>query len=331
MKKPLIELNNLSKSYKTSSKKLWGKSSIVKAVQNVSLQLYSGESFGLVGESGCGKSTTGQLLMQLIKPTNGKVFYKGEDVSQFSAKRLKAWRKEVQIVFQDPYSSLNPAKTIEWIINEPLEIHKIGSVDERKKKVLQTLEDVGLDSSYLKRKPHELSGGQRQRVAIASALILKPEFIVIDEGVSALDVSVQAQILNLLKELQGKYKITYFFISHDLNVVRYFCDRIAVMYLGEIVEIMYTDEMGRLPEHPYAQALFSSIPHVDNSSTEALVLKGELPSPSNPPTGCSFHTRCPFVKEICKSEKPKMQMISDSHEVSCHLKGEMTYQSRSAV
>ncbi|MFD1848842.1 ABC transporter ATP-binding protein [Oceanobacillus bengalensis] len=308
----IVEVENLHKHFKQ-------KSSLVKAVNGVSFTLYEGETFGLVGESGCGKSTTGEVLLQLTKQTSGIVKYKGRDVTSFSKKELKNWRKDVQIVFQDPYSSLNPKKNVGWILNEPLRIHQIGNRATRFEKVLRTLEDVGLDASYLERFPHELSGGQRQRVAIASAIILDPVFIVIDEGVSALDVSVQAQILNLLKELQRKYKLTYLFISHDLNVVQYFCDRIAVMYLGEIVEIGKTEEISAAPKHPYAEALFSAIPMHDEDDRR-IVLEGDLPDPSNPPSGCPFHTRCAYALEICRSEKPIARSVGDgTHKVSCHL------------
>lgn len=331
MREPIIEVKGLTKEYTVPRTNFWQKTTHVQAVNKVSLQLYSGESFGLVGESGCGKSTTGQLILQLIKQTSGSIFYKGEDVSQFSSKQLKNWRKEVQIVFQDPYSSLNPKKNIEWILNEPLEIHKIGTKASRKELIAKTLEDVGLDASYAKRMPDELSGGQRQRVAIASAIILKPEFIVIDEGVSALDVSVQAQILNLLKDLQKKYQLTYFFISHDLNVVQYFCDRIAVMYLGEIVEVLETEDVDKMPQHPYARALFSSIPHLIDQGHKSIVLKGDIPSPSNPPSGCTFHTRCPLATEACRTEKPELKLVKENHLVSCHLKKKKTFEKRNAV
>ncbi|MET3698779.1 peptide/nickel transport system ATP-binding protein/oligopeptide transport system ATP-binding protein [Bacillus oleivorans] len=314
---PLLEVNILHKHYKHGKSGLFDKATFVKAVNGVTFSLYPGETFGLVGESGCGKSTTGQVILQLIKQTSGTIKYKGEDISSFSSSKLKEWRKAVQIVFQDPYSSLNPKKTIGWILNEPLVIHKIGNKASREKKILQILEDVGLDASFLNRYPHELSGGQRQRVAIASAIILNPEFIVIDEGVSALDVSVQAQILNLLKKLQKQYKLTYLFISHDLNVVRYFCDRIAVMYLGEIVEIGKAEDFGVKPLHPYADALFSAIPTLDEEH-HRIVLKGDLPNPSNPPSGCPFHTRCPYVLDICKTVKPETKSLREEHLVSCH-------------
>lgn len=310
MTTPILEVKDVHKVFKQGQ-------NTVKAVNGIHFSLYEGEIFGLVGESGCGKSTTGQIVLQLIKQTSGLVKYKGEDVSTFSKRKLKDWRKEVQIVFQDPYSSLNPKKTISWILHEPLQIHKIGTKQEQKRKVLETLEDVGLDDSFLDRYPHELSGGQRQRVAIASALVLNPAFIVIDEGVSALDVSVQAQILNLLKDLQRKYKLTYLFITHDLNVVQYFCDRIAVMYLGEIVEIGKTEEIGTSPKHPYAEALFSAIPMHDGGE-ERIILKGDLPNPANPPTGCPFHTRCPYVMDICRETKPTEYNLSSTHKITCH-------------
>lgn len=274
---PIIEVENVYKYYKQARKSFSDKNKYVKAVNGVSFSLYEGESFGLVGESGSGKSTLGQVILQLIKQTSGTVKYRGKNVSTYTKKELKAWRKQVQIVFQNPYASLNPKKTIGWIMEEPLNIHRIGNKAFRRQRVMEVLEEVGLDHTFMDRYPHELSGGQRQRVAIASAIILEPEFMVIDEGVSALDASVQAQILNLLKRLQRKYRLTYLFISHDLNVVQYFCDRVAVMYLGEIVEIGETEELGRSPRHPYTKALFSSILSLDESE-ELKLLDGDLPS-----------------------------------------------------
>lgn len=274
---PIIEVENVYKYYKQARKSFSDKNKYVKAVNGVSFSLYEGESFGLVGESGSGKSTLGQVILQLIKQTSGTVKYRGKNVSTYTKKELKAWRKQVQIVFQNPYASLNPKKTIGWIMEEPLNIHRIGNKAFRRQRVMEVLEEVGLDHTFMDRYPHELSGGQRQRIAIASAIILEPEFMVIDEGVSALDASVQAQILNLLKRLQRKYRLTYLFISHDLNVVQYFCDRVAVMYLGEIVEIGETEELGRSPKHPYTKALFSSILSLDESE-ELKLLDGDLPS-----------------------------------------------------
>lgn len=274
---PIIEVENVYKYYKQARKSFSDKNKYVKAVNGVSFSLYEGESFGLVGESGSGKSTLGQVILQLIKQTSGTVKYRGKNVSTYTKKELKAWRKQVQIVFQNPYASLNPKKTIGWIMEEPLNIHRIGNKAFRRQRVMEVLEEVGLDHTFMDRYPHELSGGQRQRIAIASAIILEPEFMVIDEGVSALDASVQAQILNLLKRLQRKYRLTYLFISHDLNVVQYFCDRVAVMYLGEIVEIGETEELGRSLKHPYTKALFSSILSLDESE-ELKLLDGNLPS-----------------------------------------------------
>lgn len=318
MSAPFIELHNVHKHYKQNRRSIFDQPSVVKAMNGVSFSLYEGESFGLVGESGSGKSTTGQVILQLLKQTSGSIYYQGTDVTTFTKQQLKSWRKKVQIVFQDPYASLNPKKTIEWILHEPLEIHHIGDKASREEKILETIHDVGLDTSFLDRFPHELSGGQRQRVAIASALVLDPEFIVIDEGVSALDVSVQAQILNLLTKLQKKYNLTYLFISHDLNVVQYFCDRIAIMYLGEIVELGSTEDIGTNPKHPYAEALFSAIPHLDVDE-ERIPLAGELPDPSNPPTGCPFHTRCAKAMDSCKSVKPVVHTMRAGYQVTCHL------------
>lgn len=313
----MIEVKNLYKFYHMPRKKFFSKETSIKAVNGVSFTLREGETFGLVGESGSGKSTTGEIIVQLIKQTSGQVLYKGKDVSKFSASKLKTWRRKVQIVFQDPYASLNPKKTVQWILREPLMIHKMGNRREQDKRIIDMLHDVGLDESFLKRYPHELSGGQRQRVVIAAALILQPEFVVIDEGVSALDVSVQAQILNLLKALQKKYRLTYLFISHDLNVVQYFCDRIAVMYLGEMVEMGTVSDLDE-PKHPYTKALFSSIPTREVNTSET-VLSGEVPSASAIPEGCPFHTRCPFVQERCKHEKPVKHELTTEHTVRCHL------------
>ncbi|WP_217588159.1 ABC transporter ATP-binding protein [Lentibacillus saliphilus] len=329
--KPVLEVEGIHKYYQ--DKKLFGKEqSVVKAVNGVSFSLNKGEAFGLVGESGCGKSTTGKVIAQLIKQTSGVVRFQGQDLAELSAKQLKAWRKQVQIVFQDPYSSLNPKKTLEWILEEPLIIHKLGDKTWRRKRVIQVLADVGLDASFLKRYPHELSGGQRQRIAIAAALVLKPELIVIDEGVSALDVSVQAQILNLLKKLQHKYDLTYIFISHDLNVVQYFCDRIAVMYLGEIVETGTTEDIGDQPKHPYSQALFSAKPTMEGT-TDRIILKGDMPDPAHAPAGCPFHTRCPLAMEQCGHVKPERVQMAGMHHVSCHLyeEGDMSHENRRCI
>ncbi|WP_068673358.1 ABC transporter ATP-binding protein [Oceanobacillus sp. Castelsardo] len=318
MTTPIIEVEDLHKFFKQARKNSLDKNKYVRAVNEVSFSLCEGESFGLVGESGSGKSTLGQVILQLIKQTSGTVKYRGKNVSSFTKKELKAWRRQVQIVFQNPYASLNPKKSIGWTVEEPLHIHKIGDRVFRRQRAIEVLEEVGLDHSFMDRYPHELSGGQRQRIAIATAIILEPEFIVIDEGVSALDVSVQAQILNLLKKLQRKYKLTYLFISHDLNVVQYFCNRIAVMYLGEIIEIGKTVELGSSPKHPYTKGLFSSILSIEEAD-ELKLLEGDLHRFSNDIEACPFHDRCKFAMDICQSVKPKRQKVGNYHEVGCHL------------
>lgn len=315
---PIIQLENVHKTFDVSGPSFLKKRKRVHAVNDISLEIEVGESFGVVGESGCGKSTTGQLVAGLLRTSSGRVLYQGENIAHFTRKELKEWRKEVQIVFQDPYSSLNPKKTIFSIVEEPLMIHKLGQKNERKEKVTQVLADVGIDTSFFDRYPHQLSGGQRQRVAIASALVLEPSFMVIDEGVSALDVSVQAQILNLLQQIQRDYELTYLFISHDLNVIQYFCNRIAVMYLGEIVEIIVPQNIGQSPLHPYAKALFSAIPQVEKEN-QLVRLKGEIPSPIDLPEGCKFQSRCPFVQEKCLREAPLLKVARNKNQVRCHL------------
>lgn len=315
---PLIQLENIHKTFDVPQQSFFEKKKVVHAVNGIHLTLVEGESFGVVGESGCGKSTTGQLIVRLLKPTEGSITYKGRDIATMNRQEMKQWRKEVQIVFQDPYSSLNPRKTVFSIVEEPLRIHRLGNAEQRREKVSRVLQDVGIDESFFKRYPHQLSGGQRQRVAIASALVLDPSFIVIDEGVSALDVSVQAQILNVLKKIQKQYQLTYLFISHDLNVIQYFCDRIAVMYLGEIVEIIERDNVGKTPVHPYAKALFSAIPQVDQKGALTL-LEGEIPSPIDLPLGCKFSTRCPYMQETCLQKSPTLDPLANGNAVRCHF------------
>lgn len=309
----LISIKNLNKEFKSNGK-------TVHAVNNVSLDIYKGETLGLVGESGCGKSTLGNMLVHLHTPTSGDIFYEGREISRLKAKDVKQLYKKIQIIFQDPYSSLDPKKTIGWLIEEPLIIHKIGSQkEEREKIMLDIMEVVGMDRSYLKKYPNQLSGGQRQRVAIAIALVLNPEFVVCDEAVSALDVSVQAQVLNLLKSLQEKFSLTYLFISHNLNVVSYMSDRVGVMYLGEIVELGDVAEISENPLHPYSQALFSASLGVEKSTEARIILKGDLPSPSNPPSGCPFHTRCFAAMDKCKDCKPQLKNMGNGHWCACHL------------
>ncbi len=318
--KNLLEVKNLKKYFPVKRKKIREKKRYVKAVDGVSFAIKEGETLGLVGESGCGKSTAGQALIRLIEPTSGEIIFNDKNIT-YGKKILKDLvRKEMQIIFQDPYSTLNPRKKIGWTLREPLVINKVGSLKEQDKKIDEMLDVVGFDTTYKKRYPHELSGGQRQRVGIARALMLNPQFIVADEPVSALDVSVQSQVLNLMKDLQTKFDLTYLFISHDLNVVEYLSDRVAVMYLGKIIEIADVEEIYRKPLHPYTQSLLSSIPStkIDNDK-ERIILEGDVPSPLNPPSGCPFHPRCPQAMDICSKGEPMYREIAKGHKVSCHL------------
>ena len=308
-RQPLIELKDVTKTYHD------GKRKDVFAVSNFNLTLYEGETLGLVGESGCGKSTIGNMLVHLFTPDEGAILFHGQDIASMNEREFHPLRKEIQMVFQDPYSSLNPRKKIGWLLEEPLKIHrKDMKKEELKAKVEEILKAVGLDAEYANRYPKELSGGQRQRVSIALAFLMKPSFIVADEPVSALDVSVQAQILNLMRELQEKYKLTSLFISHDLGVVSYLSDRIGVMYLGHLVELGTTKEILEHPAHPYTKALF----HANEK-----VVVGEIPSPSDPPSGCPFHTRCEYCTERCKTEMPQMRTLLgdeyDVHIAACHF------------
>jgi len=294
------------------------KAGVVKAVDDVSFEIMKGETFGVVGESGCGKSTLGRALVRLLKPTEGEITLDGKAIAELKGEELKQMRKDAQIIFQDPSASLNPRRTIKQILMEPFEIHGMkGDVEARIQELIQL---VGLDTYHLSRYPHELSGGQKQRVGIARALALEPKIIICDEAVSALDVSVQAQVLNLLQELKEKLGLTYFFISHNLNVVYQVSDRVAVMYLGKIVEIADYAQLYEKRYHPYTEALLSAIPQVGaGEKSERIRLEGELPSPSNPPSGCRFHTRCPKVCERCMKEEPVFREIEAGHYVACHL------------
>ena len=291
----------------------------VKAVQNISFELKKGETLGLVGESGCGKSTLGRCLIRLIEPTSGKIFYKGEDITHVDANRLRDLRKNLQIIFQDPYASLNPRMTIGSILEEPLIIHNLYPDEKlRKNRVRELIDLVGLRPEHLTRYPHEFSGGQRQRVGIARALAVNPEIIICDEPVSALDVSIQAQVLNLLMELQQKLGLTYIFIAHDLKVVEHVSNKVAVMYLGEIVEMADADELYRNPQHPYTKALLSAIPVPDpKPRAERTILTGDVPSPISPPPGCYFNPRCPIADKNCSVQKPELRQTSTGHFVSC--------------
>lgn len=293
----------------------------VKAVDDVSLVVRKGETLGLVGESGCGKSTLGRTLIRLYEPTAGEIKFHNKDFLTLSGKELRSIRKNIQMIFQDPYASLDPRMTVGQVIEQPFVIHNLLTKSEREKRVKELLELVGLRPSHINRYPHEFSGGQRQRIAIARAIALNPELIICDEPVSALDVSIQAQILNLLEDLQQKLGLTYIFISHDLSVIEHVCDRIAVMYLGKIVEIASRDELYERPQHPYTQALLSSIPKIGEGKKKMIkMLSGEIPSPINPPSGCTFHTRCPYVMDVCKTHKPELLPVAGSTQMAACFK-----------
>ena len=319
-KKVLLEVQKVKKEFVTS-KSLTGKPlKIVHAVDSVDLTIYEGETIGVVGESGCGKSTLGRCILQLIRPTAGNVLYRGEDITKLNKEQMRQMRRKMQLIFQDPYASLNPRMTVLELIMAPLEAFGIGTMEERVQRVKEIMELVGMPENMMNRYPHEFSGGQRQRIVIARALVLNPEFVVCDEPVSALDVSVRAQVLNLIQELKKKKHLTYMFISHDLSVVKYISDRIAVMYLGRIVEIAEKNELYNNPQHPYTKALLSAIPipDVDNKMKRE-ILTGDVPSPLNPPSGCYFHTRCKYATERCKTECPALRDVGNGHMVACHL------------
>ncbi len=321
----LVAVENLTKHYPQGGG-LFGKSRTVKAVDGVSFTIDEGQTLGLVGESGCGKSTLGRALLRLHEPTSGKIVIDGTDVTSLGAAPLRAFRRRAQIIFQDPYASLNPRMTVQQILSEPLQIHHLDG--DHVERVGRLLDRVGLRRDVAARYPHEFSGGQRQRIGIARALAVEPRFIVADEPISALDVSIQAQIVNLLVDLQAERKLTYLFISHDLKIVEHLCDRVAVMYLGRIVELATASELYRRPRHPYTLALLSAVPMLSVPQAERkrrIVLEGDLPSPSNPPTGCAFHPRCPRYAEknrpeICRAQVPALSVVGDaSHSVACHF------------
>lgn len=314
----LVEAQNLTKYYPIRRRRLFEKQKYLKAVEELNFQIPKGSTFGLVGESGCGKSTTGQMLADIFPATSGRIIYDGQDLTKMTRTHKRSIQRKIQIVLQDPYSSLDPKRTIGWILEEPLKIHTKLKKQERREKVRIILETVGLDESYAGRYPGELSGGQRQRVNIAAALMLDPEFVIADESVSALDVSVQAQILNLFKKLQWERKLTYLFISHDLNVVQYMSDYIGVMYLGHLVECGTVEDICDNPVHPYTKALLSAIPRERNNGRNRVVLKGEVPDQVHTPEGCPFHTRCAKAGIKCNCENPGLRKISETHFVSCH-------------
>ena len=315
-KETLVRADHVKVYFKGKSRK----DGTVKAVDDVSLDIRKGETFGVVGESGCGKSTLGRTLIRLIDPTDGHIYLNGEDISKRRGADLKAMRRKMQTIFQDPSACLNPRRTVRQILMEPFEIHKMDKDQDVEARIMELLQLVGLDSYHLSRYPHELSGGQKQRIGIARALALKPDLIVCDEAVSALDVSVQAQVLNLLQELKQKLGLTYFFISHNLNVVYQVSDRVGVMYLGKMVEIADYDQLYEKRYHPYTEALLSAIPQVNQEDRkERIHLEGEVPSPTDPPSGCRFHTRCPKACDRCKAEEPALREIAPGHLVACHL------------
>lgn len=314
----LIEVKNLKQYFPVASNKMFEKK-YVKAVDDISFFINKGETFGLVGESGCGKTTTGRTILRLNKPTSGQIIYDGKDITNVN---MKPYRKKMQIVFQDPYASLDPRMTVGDIVGEAIDIHKLAkNKTERKEKIVSLLERVGLNSEHANRYPHEFSGGQRQRIGIARALAVNPEFIVCDEPISALDVSIQAQVVNMFEELQQELGLTYLFIAHDLSIVKHISDRIGVMYLGKIVELGTSNEIAFESLHPYTKSLISAIPIPDpeiNRTRKRIVLEGDVPSPVNPPSGCRFRTRCPYATELCAEKEPEFIEASPGHFVACH-------------
>ncbi len=316
--KPLIEVKDLKKYFPVHGG-AFKKPQFVQAVDGVSFAIQRGETLGLVGESGCGKSTIGRTMLRLYEPTAGNIFFDGKDITHVN---MTPYRRRMQIIFQDPYASLDPRMTVGDIVGEPLDIHRIfKSRDERNEKVLGLLDLVGLNSEHMNRYPHEFSGGQRQRISIARSMALSPEFLVCDEPISALDVSIQAQVINMLMELQQKLNLTYLFIAHDLSVVRHISNRVGVMYLGSLVELTEAQSLYVKPLHPYTQALLSAIPIPDpniSRGRKRIVLQGDVPSPINPPEGCKFHTRCPYAREACKFQRPTMKEIEPGHFCACH-------------
>ena len=315
---PILKIDNLKKWFPISGG-LFSPKHYVKAVDGVSFAIKSGETFGIVGESGCGKSTLGRTILRLLEPSEGKIYFEDRDIAFVKHKDLQKLRRDLQIIFQDPYASLNSRMTVGKTIEEPLVIHRIGTKNERKEKVEYLLETVGLSKDSILKYPHEFSGGQRQRIGVARALVLNPKLIICDEPVSALDVSIQSQILNLLNELQANFSLTYVFISHDLSVVHYISNRVAVMYLGKIVELATKEDLFNNPFHPYTKALLSAILHPEvDIKKERIILEGDVLSPVNPPSGCCFRTRCKYAEQICSEQGPELKEVNLEHYVACH-------------
>ena len=318
---PLLEVKHLKKHFPIKGGVFSKTIGYVYAVDDVNFTLSKGETLGLVGESGCGKSTTGRTILRLIEPTDGAIHFEGQDITTLDKSAMRALRREMQIIFQDPYASLNPRMTVGSIIGEPLEIHKIAKGAEKEERVASLLQKVGLRAEDMRKYPHEFSGGQRQRIGIARALALNPKLIVCDEPVSALDVSIQAQVINLLEDLQAELGLSYLFIAHNLNVVEHISDRVAVMYLGEIVELASDEELYKNPQHPYTEALLSAVPIPDPTvKKKRIILEGDVPSPINPPKGCHFHTRCMYKEKICEEVEPEFKDIGGGHWVACHFR-----------
>ena len=325
MPKTLLEATNIVKYFPIKGGVFMKEIAAVKAVDGVSLSIDEGETVGLVGESGCGKTTFGRAILRLEEPTSGEIYFEGESILGYDKNKMQALREKMQIIFQDPFSSLNPRKTVSHIIGEPLLVHGLKSRKKREERVLELLRVVGLRKEHMRRYPHQFSGGQRQRIGVARALALNPKLIVCDEAVYALDVSIQAQVINLLKDLQDEFGLTYLFISHDLSVVEHVSDRVAVMYLGKIVEFAPSKALYKKPLHPYTQALLSAVPVPDPSrkANARIILKGDVPSPIDPPPGCSFHPRCLFAKDICSTREPEFREIRNKHSVACFFAGQL--------
>jgi len=320
---PLVEIKNIVKHFPVTGGVLLREIATVKALDDVSLHINPGETLGLVGESGCGKSTLGRLILRLDEPTSGQILFEGQNILAYDAGQLRKLREEMQIIFQDPFSSLNPRKSVAHIVGEPLLVHGMKSRRDRDARVLELLQVVGMGAEHMRRYPHQFSGGQRQRIGVARALALNPKLIICDEAVSALDVSIQAQVINLLQDLQEEFGLTYLFISHDLSVVEHISDRVAVMYLGKIVELAHSKIIHNRPLHPYTQALLSAAPVPDPQMGQSrTILTGDVPSPISPPPACRFHTRCPYAEQLCRDHEPELRDLATGHTVACHYAGQ---------